>query len=77
MRKHLAQGSDREAEAGRECTEILLDEHYDFVRRKTTELAEAKPASKHWWSKVRELMNRKQRVSHIPALKESHMASGC
>ena len=69
-RKHEAQGSDREAEAARECSEILLDEHYDFVRRKRTELAEARPASKHWWSKVRELMNRKQRVSNIPALKD-------
>ena len=54
----------------RECSKILLDEHYDFVRRMRTELAEARPASKHWWSKVRELMNRKQRVSNIPALKD-------
>ena len=33
------------------------------------ELAETRPTSKHWRSKVRELMNRKQRVSNIPALK--------
>ena len=69
-RKYETWGSDRETEAARECSEILLDEHYDFVRKMKTELAEARPASKHWWSKVRELMNRKQRVSNIPALKD-------
>ena len=69
-RKHEAQGGDREAEAARECNEILLDEHYDFVRKMKMELAEAGPASKNWWSKVRELMNRNERVSNIQALKD-------
>ena len=69
-RKHEAQGSDREAQAARECTEILLDERHDFVRKMQVELAEAGPASKNWWSKVRELMNRNERVSNIQALKD-------
>ena len=30
-RKHAAQGTEQEAVAARECSEILLEEHYDFV----------------------------------------------
>ena len=30
-RKHAAQGTEQETEAARECSEILLEEHYDFV----------------------------------------------
>ena len=68
--KHEAQGTEREAEAARECSETLLEEHYDFVRSMRLKLAEARPASKNWWTKVKGLMNRKQRVSNIPALKD-------
>ena len=32
-RKHAAQGTEQEAVAARECSEILLEEHYDFVRK--------------------------------------------
>ena len=60
--KHEAQGTEREAEAARECSETLLEEHYDFVRSMRLKLAEARPASKNWWTKVKGLMNRKQRV---------------
>ena len=69
-RKHEAQGTDREAAAAQECSAILLDEHYDFVRKMRLDLVEAKPAFKQWWSKIRHLMNSKQRVSNIPALKD-------
>ena len=50
--KHEAQGTEREAEAARECSETLLEEHYDFVRSMRLKLAEARPASKNWWTKV-------------------------
>ena len=30
-RKHAAQGREQETEAARKCSEILLEEHYDFV----------------------------------------------
>ena len=53
-RKHEAQGTEREAEAARECSETLLEEHYDFVRSMRLQLAEARPASKSWWTKVRD-----------------------
>ena len=43
-RKHEAQGSDREAQAARECSEILLDERHDFVRKMQLKLIETKPA---------------------------------
>ena len=69
-RQHEAQGTDREAAAAQECSAILLDEHYDFVRKMRLDLVEAKPAFKKWWSKIRHLMNSKQRVSNIPALKD-------
>ena len=59
-RKHEARGTERKADPARECSEM-------FVRKIATELAEAKPASKNWLSKVRKLMNRKRRVSNIPA----------
>ena len=69
-RKHAAQGTEQEAEAARECSNILMDEHYDFVWKMQTKLLEAKPSLKNWWSNVRRLTDRKQRVSNIPALKQ-------
>ena len=69
-RKHAAQGSAMEAEAARECSAILLEEHYAYVQTMRAELLDAKPASKHWWAKVRRIGNRKQQVSSIPALKD-------
>ena len=68
-RKHAAQGTEKEAEAASECSNILMEEHYDFVRKMRTKLMEAQPASKSWWSNARRLTDRKQRVSNIPALK--------
>ena len=68
-RKHAAQGTEQEAEAARECSDILMEEHYDFVRKMRMKLMEAQPASKSWWSNARRLTDRKQRVSTIPALK--------
>ena len=68
-RKHAAQGTEQEAEAARECSDILMEEHYDFVRKMRTKLMEAKPSSKSWWANARRLTDRKQRVSNIPALK--------
>ena len=62
-RKHAAQGTDQEAEAARECRDILLQEHYDYVGKMR------EPSSKAWWSNARRLTDRKQRVSKIPALK--------
>ena len=59
-----------EAEAARECSAILLEEHYAYVQTMRTELLDAKPASKHWWAKVRRIGNRKQQVSSIPTLKD-------
>ena len=44
-RKHEARGTERETEAAPECSAILLDEHYDFVRKMKLDLIEAKPAS--------------------------------
>ena len=54
-RKHAAQGSAMEAEAARECSAILLDAHYAYVQTMRAELLDAKPASKHWWAKVRRI----------------------
>ena len=68
-RKHAAQGTEQEAVAARECSEILLEEHYD-VGNTRSKLVDAKPSSKNWWSNARRLMDKKQRVSNIPALKQ-------
>ena len=67
-RKHAAQDSEQETEAARECNDILLEEHYDFVAKMRAKLLESKPSSKSWWSKARRLTDRKQRVSNITAL---------
>ena len=69
-RKHAAQGTEQEAVAARECSEILLEEHYDYVGNMRSKLVDAKPSSKNWWSNARRLMDKKQRVSNIPALKQ-------
>ena len=37
-RKHAAQGTEHEAEAARECSEILVAEHFDFFEKNATEL---------------------------------------
>ena len=68
-RKHAAQGTEQEAEAARECSDILLEEHYEYVGKMRTKLLDAKPSSKAWWSNARRLTDRKQRLSNIPALK--------
>ena len=68
-RNHAAQGTDQEAEAARECSDILLQEHYDYVGNMRVKLLDAKPSSKAWWANARRLTDRKQRVSNIPALK--------
>ena len=68
-RQHAAQGTEQEAELARECNEILMEEHYEYVAKMPVKLVEAKPSSKSWWSNARRLTNRKQRVSNIPALK--------
>ena len=68
-RKHAAQGTEQEAEAARECSDILMEEHYDFVRKMRTKLMDAKPSLKSWWANARRLTDRKHKVSHIPALK--------
>ena len=47
-RKHAAQGTEHEAEAARECSEILLAEHYDFFEKTRQNLMEAKLSSKNW-----------------------------
>ena len=67
-RKHAAQGTGQETEAARECNDILLEEHYDFVAKMRSKLLESKPSSKSWCSKARRLTDRKQRVSNITAL---------
>ena len=68
--KHAAQGTEQEEAAARECSKILFEEHYDFVGNMRQRFVEAKPSSKNWWSNARRLMDRKQRVSNIPALKQ-------
>ena len=64
-RKHAAQGAAVEAEAARECIAILLEEQYAYVQTMWSELLEAKPASKQWWTKVRRIADRKQTVWSI------------
>ena len=47
-RKHAAQGTEQEAELARECSEILMEEHYEYVAKMRVKLVEAKPSSKSW-----------------------------
>ena len=69
-RKHAAQGTEQEESAARECSNIMLEEHYDFIGNMRQRFVDAKPSSKNWWSNARRLMDRKQRVSNIPDLKQ-------
>lgn len=68
-RKHAAQGTEHEAAAVRECSDILLEEHYEYIGKMREKLMEAKPSSKSLWSNERRFTDRKQRVSTIPGLK--------
>ena len=68
-RKHAAQGTEHEAAAARECSDILLEEHYEYMGKMREKLMEAKPSSKSWWSNARRFTDRKHGVSNIPGLK--------
>ena len=69
-RKHAAQGTESENEAARECSRVLMEEWHGYVRRTREKLAGTKTSSKSWWSKARRLLDQRQQVSSIPALKK-------
>ena len=41
QRKHAAQGTEQEAEAARERSDMLLEEHYDYVGKMRMKLLDA------------------------------------
>ena len=67
--KHAAQGTAHEAQAAEECSEVLMNDYYDYVRTMRTKLIDARSSSKQWWSKARRLLDQKQQLTSIPALK--------
>ena len=67
--KHAAQGTPRETDAARICSETLMQEYYGFVRSSREELATMKKGSKLWWTIAKHLLQAKSKISNVPALK--------
>ena len=67
--KHAARRTDQEQQAATECSRILLQERESFRMRACNKLSKLPAGSKQWWSKSRQLMDRKSGSSSIPALK--------
>ena len=67
--KHAARGSVNELFAAQRCSQILLEERMKFQRRMCDELSQLPKGSKQYWSRSRQLMDRKSSTTSVPALK--------
>ena len=64
-----AQGSVQEAALTQACSEGVLQEFHEWVRKTRDAIARLPRGSKQWWTKTRELLMKAQKVCSVPALK--------
>ena len=67
--KQEAEGTETEKEAAEACSEAVRTAYKQYVHRVREELKTLPKNSKKWWVKSQELIVRKSKVSHVPALK--------
>ncbi len=67
--KRTAEGTPSEREAAEACSAGILSSFVEFTKTCADKLRQLLPGSKGWWSKSRQLMDNKPKVSSIPALK--------
>ena len=75
--RNEAQGTEREAAAAAECSEVMLHARLSYQERTKRELQELPPGSKQWWKRSRELLHQKSTASAIPALKNPASNEWC
>ena len=68
-RNYEAHCQTDEKESACDCSRILLEEFNQHTARSRDSLAEAGHGSKRWWTRAREFMQVKCKMSSIPALK--------
>ena len=68
--KKQAWGTDHEKQAQTECSQGILEAYHTHTGKVREELLCAKRGSKKWWTKSRELLQQKAKISSIPALKD-------
>jgi hypothetical protein len=69
--KRAAEGTAREEECRKACSAAIMDEYGKYVARERSELQAMRRGLKQWWSKARRLMQRKNRLSSVPALRDT------
>ena len=70
--KKKAEGSPAHMQAHQSCSEILHEEHREYVRKLRMEIAALSKSDKRWWSLNRELLNRQARMTRLSPLKDDH-----
>ena len=69
--KMSAVGADREEEAVKRCSQVILEERGEWRRKTREAMKKLKRGCKAWWSKAKKLMSLRQKASGIPALKSA------
>ena len=69
-KKRDAEGTEKETEAAKECSQALLKAYQEWVQRTRQELASLQRGSKKWWAKTRELLQQRGKSCHVPALRK-------
>ena len=67
--KREAEGTTAELQCRTACSQAILDEYGKYVSKERKALREMPSGKKQWWTRSRQLMERKGAVSSIPALK--------
>ena len=68
-KNNAQEGIDFE-EKRRYCSQVLTEEYQSYVEVLKQKIADLKKGSKEWWKLNRELLNRKNKCSSIPPLRQ-------
>ena len=77
QRRNEAMGTEAEAAAVIECSDVLFEARSSYQARTKKELAEMPPGSKQGWKKSREILEQKSTSATIPALRATPSSDWC
>ena len=69
LQKRLAEGTDKEVECRKRCSEAIMEEYGKYIQKERCSLLQLPRGGKGWWSKSKRLMQKRCAVSSIPALR--------
>ena len=70
--KNHAEGSAEYESSRDKCAQVLNDAYHDYVAKLKIMISGLQKSDKQWWRLNRELINKKNKLSSIPPLKDSH-----